>query len=110
MIPTVITMMTFYYLVKLFQLYANNIIFSDQNVSYLRKIGLLFFYQVIASIVIQPIISMILTFDAAKGGHIISLSFGGEDVSRLVIAGIAILISWIMEEGRKLEEETALTV
>lgn len=110
MIPTAAVMFSFYYLVKLFELYSKNIIFSYQNVQYIRKIGFALLFQVITTILIQPILSLILTFDAPKGGHIVTVSLGADSISNLMIAGIVILISWIMEEGRKLEEEKALTV
>lgn len=110
MIPTACVMMSFYYLVKLFQLYAKNIVFSYENVKYIRKIGIMLFLQVVATMLIQPVLSLILTLDAAKGGHVIALGLGSDEITNLVIAGIVILISWVMEEGRKLEEEQTLTV
>lgn len=110
MIPVIFTMLGFYYLIQLFNLYANNIIFSFKNILYIRKIALNFFMQVLANILIQPFLSIILTFDAPKGGHIISIGAGSPEISTLIIAGIAFLVSWIMEEGRKLEEESSLTV
>lgn len=102
--------MAFYYLIKLFQLYSKNIIFSTKNVFYIRKICFMLFLQVLAGLAVQPFISLILTMDAPPGGHIIGIGIGSDEVSNLIIAGIALLISWIMEEGRKLEEETILTV
>lgn len=110
MFPTVVVMMSFYYLVKLFQLYAKDIIFSYQNVVYIRKIGFTLLWQVFAMLLVQPFISLILTWDAPKGGHTIALGIGSDEIANLVIGGIVVLISWVMEEGRKLEEETALTV
>jgi hypothetical protein len=110
MIPVLFVMLGFYYLIQLFKLYARNIIFSFQNIFYIRKIALTLFLQVLAGILIQPFLSLILTFDAPKGGHTISIGAGSDEISSLIIAGIVLLISWIMEEGRRLEEESALTV
>lgn len=110
MIPTAIDMLSFYYLAKLFQLYSRRIIFSYQNVRYIRKIGFTLLWSVFAYLLVQPILSIILTWDAPQGGHMVTLGFGSDDLSNLIIGGVVVLISWIMEEGRKLEEETALTV
>ncbi len=110
MIPTVIVMLSFFYLAKLFQLYAKNIIFSHANVAYIRKLGIALLSQTITSILIQPILTIILTWDKPTGEHVAAMGFSGADMSYLVFAGIVIIISWVMEEGRKLEEERALTV
>lgn len=110
LIPTVVVMCSFYFLIKLFQLYAKNIMFSPQNVILIRKIGFTLLFQVIAGILIQPILTGILTSHAAKGERIVAIGFGSDDLSTLIIGGMVVLISWIMEEGRKLEEETTLTI
>lgn len=41
---------------------------------------------------------------------IVAIGFSGDDLSSLVIGAIVVLISWVMEEGRKLEEDNILTV
>jgi Protein of unknown function (DUF2975) len=110
MLPTAIVMLGFYYLIQLFKLYAQNTIFGLQNVILIKKIGLTFIGQMIVSIVTQPLLSIILTMDAAPGGHLVAIGFGSDELSHLVIGGIVVLISWIMEEGRKLEEEKSLTI
>lgn len=110
MIPAVISMMSFYYLSKLFSLYAQNIIFSLENVLCIRKLGFFLLYQVAANILIQPIMSIILTFDAKEGEHLIGIGIGGDEFSSLIIGGAVIVASWIMEEARKLEEERALVI
>lgn len=110
MLPTAVVMMGFYYLVQLFKLYSQSNIFGLQNVILIKKIGVTLIAQVFASIITQPLLSLILTMDAPKGGHLISIGFGSDELSNLVIGGIVVLISWIMEEGRKLEEEKNLTI
>jgi len=110
MIPTLIVMMGFYYLIQLFKLYSQNSIFGMENVILIRKTAYTFIGQVIASFVTQPILSLVLTMDAPVGGHTIAIGLGSDEVSNLVIGGIVVLISRIMEEGRKLEEEKTLTI
>lgn len=110
MIPVVFAMIGYFYLSKLFQLYSRNIIFSLQNVLYIRKIGFMLLFNVIAEFLVQPILSPILTFDAAPGRHLVSIGFGNHDFTNWIVALVVIVASWIMEEGRKLEEEQALTV
>lgn len=108
--PTMIIMLGFYYLIQLFKLYANNIIFGPENVKLIKYIGYTLIGQVIISFITQPLLSIVLTLDAAPGHHMITLGIGSDEISNMIIGGIVVLISWIMEEGRKLEEETAFTV
>ena len=108
MIPAIICMMSFYYLSKLFSLYAQNIIFSLENVLCIRKLGIFLLCQVAANLLIQPINSVILTYDAKPGEHLISIGIGGDEFSSLIIGGAVIVASWIMEEARKLDEEKIL--
>lgn len=110
LIPTGIVLLGFYYLIKLFELFSNQIFFGLQNVTYIRKIGFNLLLQFAASILVQPFISLILTFDAPKGGHTIAIGMGNNEISTLLIGTVVILFSWIMEEARKLEEEKSLTV
>lgn len=110
MIPTFFVVASFYYLSKLFKLYSKNIIFSPQNVLYIRKIGYMFILRFIASFIVQPVLSIILTCDAPIGNRLAVISFDNHDLSTIVIGGIIILVSWIMDEGRKLEEDRTLTI
>jgi hypothetical protein len=110
MIPTALVMAQFYYLAQLFQLYAKGMIFAKQNINYLKKIGFMLIWQAIAVILVQPLITMVLTINAAPGEHIFAVALSNDEVSSMAIGGIVILISWVMNEGRKLQEESALTV
>ena len=79
---------------NLFRLYERGIFFSAKNVLYLRFLG---YYVLIDYVVIYQ-----LEF----------LSHRGMDLSatQLFIGLMIIFISWIMDEGRKIQEEQALTV
>jgi len=111
LLSAIATIMGFYYLSQLFTLYSKNIIFSLQNMLLIRKIGYTFVAQVLVSIMItQPVLSFVLTKDAIPGQRFISSGIGSDEISNLLIAGIVILISWIMAEGRKLADEQALTI
>jgi len=111
MMSAIIVMLEFYYLCKLFKLYANNIIFSLQNMILIRKIGYTLVAQVLVSVIaVQPLLSFTLTKNAIPGQGFIQTGVGGDEISNLLIGCIVILISWIMAEGRKLADEQALTI
>ncbi len=40
----------------------------------------------------------------------LALSISSEDLNLLVLGGILAVIAWVMDEGRKLQEEADLTV
>lgn len=52
----------------------------------------------------------VFTMHNDVGERLISISFEGTDFEELITAGVIILVSWIMEEGRKLRETDELTV
>lgn len=109
-IPTAIVMLSFYYLHKLFSLYARGIIFSKQNSNYLQKIGITLLMQPIAAIFAPPFMSYILKLIDTTGVHPISIVFTKTDCINLIIGGIVILISWVMHEALQLKDELALTI
>jgi hypothetical protein len=110
MIPTLIVTLSFYYLVQLFNLYKTNVIFEKRNIVLIRKIGYTLIAYTIASLIAQPLLSLILTINAAAGQHVLAVGIGSDEISNLIIGAIVILISIIMAKGHKLQEEIALTV
>lgn len=109
-IPVGIDMLIFYFLIQLFKLYERGEIFTRNNVKYIRNIG----YAMLGSQLIQPIyqalMTFILTMNNPKGHRLISIGFGTTDIMLLLTALIIILISWIMTEGYKLNDEQKYTV
>jgi hypothetical protein len=110
MIPTAIIMLSFYYLYKLFQLYAKGVIFTKQNISYIQKIGFTILLEVFASILVEPLLTFVLTSQDPPSERLVSISFSSANFSYLLIGGIIILISWIMNEAKRLEDESTLTI
>lgn len=109
-IPIITFMFLYFYLARLFGLYAKNIIFSMDNVRYIRNCGItLLLWQIIHPIY-QILISYALSYNNLPGHRYIHVSFGTSEASDLVIAIVIIVISWIMRRGVELENEHQLTV
>ncbi len=109
-IPLIFIECILYFLVRLFRLYEQGIIFSIRNVKYFKKIGYsLLIYQLI-DIVCSGLLSLILTMNNPPGFRTISMSFSGTNLTVLLTSFIIILISWIMTEGCRLHEEQSLTI
>lgn len=110
LLPTTIEMMILYFLIKLFKLYEQGKIFALSNVKYLKKIGICMLINQEVSFIYEALISFVLTLHNPAGHHTASISFGTYDIYNIVTAIMVIVISWIMAEGCKLNEEQQLTV
>jgi len=95
---------------RLFQLYENGEIFSGQNVRCFRHLGYAIVAWVIASTVYTPLLSVIITATNPPGEKSLVIQFGSTQLAALIAGGIVMLIAWVMEEGRKLEDERAHTI
>lgn len=101
LIPAVMLLMVFYFLIKLFRLYEKNEIFSLNNIYYLRVVATT---VVIGELIFLPIyqglLSLVLTWHYRPHFVIITVNF-----SILLLSLLLVLISWIMTEGYQLQEE-----
>jgi hypothetical protein len=110
LIPLAVTEVILYFLIKLFKLYENKIIFSLDNVNTIRKIGITMLIGQLLNPIHEMLLSLTLTWHNPPGHRIISISIDGTDIGILLAALLTILISWIMAEGCKLREEQRLTI
>lgn len=109
-IPMAIEMFSFYCLIKLFKLYEQEKIFTADNVRYIRNIGIAFIINELINPLVQAVTSLILTSHNAPGKHIIAINITNYNVSNILIGVIILLISWVMAEACKLQEEQSYTV
>lgn len=110
LIPVAFQTVALALLVRLFGLFERFEFFSQESVTCIRKLG---FCLLIGQLVYPfyiALITLALTINNAPGERYISAAFGTEQMNLVVIATIIILISWVMNEGRKLQEEQAATI
>jgi DUF2975 family protein len=110
LLPVSVATFGVFTLVKLFKLYEKAIIFTVENVKHFRTLGYVVIYWVFAKIIYITLISAIISLSNPLGQRVLIVQFELPDISALIIGFIAVLISWIMDEGRKLEDEQAHTV
>ena len=110
LIPASVAVYGLIKLQELFRLYEKAIVFSKKNVECFRKLGYTLIYWVIANFIFVTLISLTLTFNNASGERVMVARFGVSDISTLIIGAVVILVSWVMSEASKLEQEQALTV
>lgn len=110
LIPNVFSVLGLFYLARLFRLFEGLEFFSQNTVGALRKIGLYLLAGQLTFPFYTALLSVTLTFSNPPGHRIISVGFGVVEISWTALAIVLILASWIMDEGRKLQEEQAATI
>ena len=110
MLPGAAIMYVYRALSKLFDLYARGVFFGKENVSCYRAVGWGLICQQFLFLPEEALHSFFLTIHNPEGERLISIGFDDTDLSLLIVGFMIILISRIMDEGRKIQEEQNLTV
>jgi hypothetical protein len=95
---------------KLFALYEKGMIFHHENIKCLRGLGRAIIAWVIAAFVSYPLLSVILTYHRPQGQRLLSVGLSSSDIASLLAGCAVLVIAWVMEQGRHLQEEQALIV
>ncbi len=110
MIPTIIMLIIFYNLIKLLSLYEKAQFFSEMNVNYIKNSGYLLFLSQMVNPFCTFALGFILTAYNPPGFRYASLSLTEWNLGLILTSVIIILMSWVMAEGVKLQNEQQLTV
>lgn len=110
LIPNAFAMLALFYLAKLFRLYEELEVFSAKSVKCIRHLGYVLLIGQLAHPIYYGLITLTVTIANPPGKRMISLALGTEEIKLMAIAAFVILISWIMDIGRKLQEEQEATV
>jgi len=106
----IIKLIVVYSLIKLFYLYEHHEFFSHKNVLYIRNAG----YALLILEIIKPVtdffLGFILTLHNPPGFRIAMMTMSETNIGVILTSLIIILISWIMTEGRKLNDEQQLII
>ena len=116
------TILCFWYwkLAKLFQFYENGLIFSTETIRCIKTLGVLcvinWLFMLAGNVLIRlsppptapPPGVTIVPSNFSMG--FFSFSIFGINVGLLLAGIIIVIIAWIMDEGRKIQEEQELTV
>lgn len=109
-IPMMIKMFIFYCLIKLFKLYERGEIFSLGLVKYIHNIGCALLVSQLLEPFYQFAMGYVLTINNPPHYRYAAITLDQNNIGVLLIALLVMLISWIMAEGCKLNEEQQLTV
>lgn len=110
LVPFLLKLGLIYFIIKLFKLYEKGEIFTLQNVKYIRKAGYALLLNELISPIYQFMVGIILTIKNPAGYRYASVTFTQYNVGMVLTALMIILISWIMVEACKLNEDQQLTI
>jgi hypothetical protein len=110
MMPTAVAMAGAYYLMRLFHLYEQGYIFKPPNVLCFKRLSRVLMWWFAVGIIHRSLLSVALTLHNPPGHRIFTLGIGSPDLTALLLGCILAVIAWVMEEGRKLQEDQDFTV
>ena len=110
MLPTGVIMLGAYYLRRLFLLYEQGQIFLLANVRCFKKLSWVLIWSFAVDIISRSLLSVVLSLPNPPGQRVVTVELSSSDLTVLLVGGILAVISWVMEEGRNLQEEQDLTV
>ncbi len=95
---------------NLFLLYEKGHIFTGQNVDCYRSLGRTLMVWVACDIVNRTLLGIVLTLDNPPGKRLLVIGLDGGDFTGIFVGVAVLIISWVMDEGRKMQEEQALII
>lgn len=110
MVPGAALMLTLLRLRRLFSLYAKGRIFEAESVASFRSVTGALFVLAAASVISTPLHWLAVTAANPPGKHVLALGISSSELSLLFVAVVAVVISRVMDEARRLEEDHSLTV
>ena len=106
-LPVLVFETATFYVIKLFKLFEKGIIFARENVQYIKSISKMLILWAFAKPFADYGAHEFAKFTKMSADLDVSI---GIDGTALVVGIFILIVSWIMDEGRKLQEEQELTI
>jgi hypothetical protein len=110
MLPTAIAIYGLLQARRLFGLYRIGRIFTLDNTRCLTRIARALIAYTLVLPVCGSLLSVLLTWHNPPGERMLTVTFSSDYIGLLVIGASMLVITWIMDEGRKLAEDNAQIV
>lgn len=95
---------------ELFGLYEKGLIFTEKNVTCFRSLGRTLIIWVICDVVKNSLISIVLTLPNPPGHRMITVGLYSADFTAIFVGIVILIIAWVMDEARKIQEDQALII
>lgn len=95
---------------RLFSLYEQGIYFQAENVALFRLLARLAFCSVVADIFDKTVMELARTINNPPGQRLLSIGVSSDHLKLMIVAAIIMIIGMVIDEGRKIQDEIALTV
>ncbi len=95
---------------RLFEMYAQGKIFIAQNTIYIRRAAIAFLGITILSMGINMLLSVFLTINNLIEYRLLLITIGILQICNILMGIVLFVIAWIMDEGRRLQEENDSTI
>lgn len=92
---------------RCFESFARGDFFTPQVVKGLRGLASGLFFAIVASLVVTPLLSLLLTMNAPPGGHVVSAGVNSDQLHKLLFVGIFWQIAAVMTRAVNLAEENS---
>ncbi|MBS0186168.1 MAG: DUF2975 domain-containing protein [Proteobacteria bacterium] len=96
---------------SIFKNYQKGEVFITQNALYYKRLGILFFLDALLAKPLSGVFEILAVTCANEPGHqYITLSFGTPSIDSLFCGLLVIVISWVMVEASKLQDDQKFTI
>ncbi|MEH6526053.1 MAG: DUF2975 domain-containing protein [Sneathiella sp.] len=95
---------------KIFLLYKSGIVFSFEHVVLFKKTAKLLVFWVLLSVAYESVKSVLFSLENPPGERVLSVEFGSDELTVILVAAFVYVIAWVMDEGRVLAEENKMTI
>lgn len=109
-LPAGAAMYGFAALRRLFALYASGEVFSRRNVRCYHRLGRTLLFWAGAMVVHTTLLSLAMSLGMPPGQRHVVVGFGGAECMAVLAGLAALVISWVMDEARRIDEDQALTI
>ena len=110
MVPGAVLVWAFMILRRLFGLYATGRIFSSANVRCFRRLGIAALAWMATDVLYSALLSVSLTMGNPSGQRFFAIEASGVNLTALFAGVVLLVISWVMEEARRLDEDQSQIV
>lgn len=94
----------------LFALYEKGRIFTGENVACFRSLGRTLIVWSVCEVLRTSLLSIVLTLPNPPGHRMFTLGFDSAELAALFVGIVVAIISWVMDEARKIQEDQCLII